>query len=246
MPAILAITAHPDDESFLFGGALAMAAREGRKAGLLCLTDGQAGRDGGICPRERLGEVRREELRRSCELLGIPHLFTPGLMDGTLDRLTDEEGARIVAGFAERFGAEILLSFGPEGASGHADHKACWRFALRAAGERALYVATFPPGLEDAQRGGPGLPITTVVDVKPVEDRKRLAFAAHATQRYHLALHERMMETMKGAEYYHRALPPAPPGAPLETGLEPHGPPRSPGIRPRPSSGAPGSAGRSS
>ena len=47
MATLLAVTAHPDDESFLFGGALAAYAAAGHRCGLLCLTDGQQGRTGG-------------------------------------------------------------------------------------------------------------------------------------------------------------------------------------------------------
>lgn len=233
MPVLLAVTAHPDDESFIFGGALAMAARRGEKAGLLCLTDGQAGRDGGLCPRERLGEVRRGELRRAAGLLGIPHLFTPGLMDGALDRIPDADGARIVRKHADDFGAEVLLTFGPEGASGHADHKAAHRWTLLAAGGRPVYCFAQIPGLEPKQRGGRGLDRTTVIDVGPVEPLKRLAFDAHRTQRDHKALHDEIMEMLKGAEIYHRALPPFPPGSPIETS-----------FRVPTSGGDPGSSGR--
>ena len=40
---LLCVTAHPDDECFAFGGALALAAERGAETSVLCLTDGQAG-----------------------------------------------------------------------------------------------------------------------------------------------------------------------------------------------------------
>jgi len=213
---LLAVTAHPDDESFIFGGALAMHARAGGKAGLLCLTDGQAGRTGGLCSREELGGVRREELRRAVKVLGIPHLMTPGHMDGALDAMGEEEGTRIVREYVEQFGADVLLTFGPDGASGHADHKACYRWTLAAAGNRRVYVMSWPLGVETPRKTIP-LPPTAVIDISPLGDAKSRAFREHKTQLDHLALHDDVMQTLAGKEYYHRALPPVPPNSPPET-----------------------------
>ncbi|MFQ5845197.1 MAG: PIG-L deacetylase family protein, partial [Planctomycetota bacterium] len=186
MPSILAVTAHPDDESFSFGGALVVHAAAGCRCALLCLTDGQAGRTGGLVEREGLGETRRRELHAAARVLGIPQLFTPGLMDGALAGVEDGRGAAVVQDVADRFGADVLVTFGPEGASGHLDHKACWRWTLGAAGERRVYALTWPDALTDPSRGGPPLPITTVVDVSGLGDRKRRAFLEHRTQRDHL------------------------------------------------------------
>jgi len=217
MVGVLAVTAHPDDESFVFGGLLAVHARRGGRAGLLCLTDGQAGRMGGLVDdRARLGEVRRGELLRAAAVLGIPHVITPGLRDGALAQTSDAEGAGIVARHAEAFGADVLLTFGPEGASGHADHKACFRWTRAAAGERRVYVASWPEGLPRPDPALASLPATTVADVSELGDLKRRAFLEHRTQRDHLELFDRIMEGLGGKEYYHRLLPPWPVGAPPE------------------------------
>ncbi len=82
MRTLLAVTAHPDDEAFLFGGALALHAAAGGSTALLCLTDGQAGRTGGLCNTTDLARVRRAELETAAGHLGIGRLYTPGLMDG--------------------------------------------------------------------------------------------------------------------------------------------------------------------
>jgi LmbE family N-acetylglucosaminyl deacetylase len=200
---LLAVTAHPDDESFIFGGALAVHARAGGKAGLLCLTDGQAGRTGGLCSREELGRVRREELRRAVAVLGIPHLMTPGLMDGGLDALGDEAGARIVREHADRFGADVLLTFGPDGASGHADHKTAYRWTVAAAGGRPVLVMSWPLGVETPRNTTP-LPPTDVIDISSLGDLMARAFREHRTQQDHAELHARILRTLAGKEYYHR------------------------------------------
>lgn len=218
MKTLLAITAHPDDECFLFGGALALHARAGGRAGLLCLTDGQAGRTGGLCPREALGEVRGAELARAAAVLGIEHLFRPGLTDRGLEAVGDEEGVRIVADHVRRFGADVLLTFGPDGASGHADHKACWRWTLGAAGEASVYAATFPKGA-DLPRAGVPLPVTARVDVSALGDLKRRAFLEHRTQQDHLERFDSLMAAFDGHEYYHRARPPWSEGDPPVSSL---------------------------
>jgi LmbE family N-acetylglucosaminyl deacetylase len=218
MRAMLAVTAHPDDESFLFGGTLAVHARAGGKAGLLCLTDGQVGRTGGLCAQADLGRVRREELRRAATVLGIPHLFTPGLMDGGLDAVGDVEGARIVREHAERFRADVLLSFGPEGASGHLDHKAAYRWTVAAGGARRLYVMSWPSGVEMPRPTTP-LPPTAFVDISSLGDLMHRAFLEHKTQQDHLERHTQILRALGGKEYYHRVKPPSKPGAPLERGL---------------------------
>lgn len=217
MTALLAVTAHPDDECFVFGGALAVHAARGGKAGLLCLTDGQAGRTGGAVEPERLGPARREELRRAAQVLGIEHLFTPGLADGGLAEVPDGEGAALVRAVVEDFGADVLLTFGPEGASGHADHRACWRWTRGAAAGRRVYAATFPDEID--LPGGVPLPVTTVVDVSSLGDRKRRAFLAHETQQDHLELLDRILAALGGREYYHRVHPPWREGDPVESGL---------------------------
>jgi len=225
MARLLAVTAHPDDESFLFGGALAVYADMGHDVALLCLTDGQAGRTGDLAGRTDLGSVRRDELRRACAVLNIPSIFTPGLMDGSLEHHGEEGGIALVRESIERFAADVLLTFGPEGASGHEDHKAAYRWTRGAAGERRLYVASIaePEDLTmpvEREREAP-LTATTVVDVRSIGDRKRRAFLEHRTQIDHLALFDQLMESLDGRETYHRIHPAWHAGESPETSLLP-------------------------
>lgn len=202
MKTLLAVTAHPDDESFAFGGVLAMNARAGGRSGILCLTDGQAGRTGGLCSREELGGVRRRELLRAAAVLGVPHVFTPGLMDGGLDAVGDEAGTRLVREVVEKFGADELYTFGPEGASGHADHKACYRWTVAAAGARPVYVMSWPEGLDLPRKAVP-LPATHTVDVSSLGDLVRRAFLEHKTQSDHADLNAQILRALAGRELYH-------------------------------------------
>lgn len=218
MKTILAVTAHPDDESFLFGGAMALHARNGGKTALLCLTDGQIGRTGGLCTQEELAAVRRAELEKAAALLEIGELHLERLMDGSLSELSDEDGAAIVAHYVEETGADVLLTFGPEGASGHDDHRACYRWTKAAANGRPVYVGAWPAGIE-LPHGETSMQPTTVVDIAALGDLKRRAFLEHKTQIDHLERFDEIMGKFDSKEYYHRVSPPWPAGAPLETSV---------------------------
>jgi len=211
MARLLAVTAHPDDECFLFGGALGVYGDRGHDVALLCLTDGQAGRTRDLVDSSGLGDVRREELRRACAILGIPTLQTPGLMDGALKGYGEDRGIALVREYIERFAPDVLLTFGPEGASGHEDHKAAYRWTRAAAGGRRLYAASILE-LEgvalpvEREREAP-LPVTTTIDVRAMGDRKRRAFLEHRTQLDHLELFDKLLDAFDGRELYHRIHP---------------------------------------
>ena len=137
--------------------------------------------------------------------------------DGSLDAITDEGGKRIVEQYILRFGADVLLTFGPDGASGHADHKAAYRWTLAASGSRPVFVLAMPAGVEMPRNTTPLLP-THVVDVSSLGDLMRRAFLEHKTQQDHLDRHTQILGALAGKEYYHRVKPPAEPG-PLQMGV---------------------------
>lgn len=226
MAGILLVLAHPDDESFMGGGALAYYARRGVSTALLSFTDGQAGRTGlsgqpALAPREELGALRRAELRRAAERLGVGELITPGWPDKDLAAIPDAQGTALVAEHLRRLRPEILISFGPEGApNNHPDHVASARWAQAAFelaadpahldglpphAARKYYWITWPPEV-DALRGTAGSPITTILEVgEAVARLKREAFAEHASQHDHLEIFSRLQDILAGREYFHLA-----------------------------------------
>ncbi len=75
----MCIVAHPDDECYAFGGALALAAKHGIETNVICLTDGQAASNrGDAASAAALGQMRRAEFLASCKVLGVTH---PELLD---------------------------------------------------------------------------------------------------------------------------------------------------------------------
>lgn len=121
---LLCVTAHPDDESGAFGGALLLAHRDGVETSILCLTDGQAAHfRGGVEDNAALGRQRRGELAAACETLGVTRHEILHYPDGDLLRqdfyqVTGEIVARI-----RTLRPQVVLTFGGDGGVNlHRDH----------------------------------------------------------------------------------------------------------------------------
>ena len=116
---MLVILAHPDDESFAAGGTLAKYAHQDVQVILLCATRGEAGILG-VKPEET-GEIRERELRKAAKYLGIEVYFL-GHMDGELANTNPATLLETIACWIDLVQPQIILTFGPDGISGHPDH----------------------------------------------------------------------------------------------------------------------------
>jgi len=116
---MLAVFAHPDDESFGAGGTLAKYAHQDVQVVLLCLTRGEAGIPG-VKPEEA-GNIRMHELRQAAEHLGIEVYFLD-YPDGELDRTKPQTLLEMIACWIDLVQPQVILTFGPDGVSGHPDH----------------------------------------------------------------------------------------------------------------------------
>src|SRR5437868_15019828 len=83
---LLAVFAHPDDESYLCGGTLARYAAAGVRVVLVCATRGEAGEiaDPAVATADTLPAAREVELRVAADLLGIAEVHLPDYRDGAL------------------------------------------------------------------------------------------------------------------------------------------------------------------
>lgn len=192
-PVLLCVFAHPDDEAFRCGGTLALLARCGVRVCLLTATRGEAGSCGDppLCAPEALAAWREQELRCACAALGseLPRLLTypdGGLADVNAAELT----ARILTAIREA-GAQALISFGPDGLSGHPDHITIGRCAAEAFRQAedvaALYTVAVPASVAQALEmrqvhAVPDAEIALAVDVSAVWEVKLAAIRCHATQ----------------------------------------------------------------
>lgn len=133
---LLAVLAHPDDETFGIGGTLALYARRGVEISLICATRGEAGE---VAPEfmqgyQLVGELREAELRAAAAELGIHEIIflnkrdsgMPGmqanqhpeaLIRANLGQLGDE-----IAGHIRRIQPQVVITFDPYGGYGHPDH----------------------------------------------------------------------------------------------------------------------------
>ncbi len=121
---LLCVTAHPDDECFAFGGALALAVERGVEVSVLCLTDGQAATNRGTAASgAELGAMRRKEFVESCKLLGIAHYEVLNYQDAQLEFANFSEVAGLLTERIRTWRPDVVLTFGGDGAlNTHPDH----------------------------------------------------------------------------------------------------------------------------
>jgi LmbE family N-acetylglucosaminyl deacetylase len=127
---LLAVFAHPDDET-LVGPLLAAYARRGVRVRLAIVTDGEKGTQAhaGIPAGPELAKVRAEEARCSCRALGIEAPILLGFKDGELGQPGRPPWAALaqvqaaVAKVLQEVRPDAVVTFGPEGAYGHPDHR---------------------------------------------------------------------------------------------------------------------------
>lgn len=142
---LMAVFAHPDDESLGLGGTLARYAAEGVETYLVTATRGEGGRfQGHKDPErhpgpERLAVIREAELRAAAQVLGLRDVALLGYPDGKLDQADPDEILGKIAAEMRRVRPQVVVTFGPDGAYGHPDHVAICQFA-----SAAIVVAADP------------------------------------------------------------------------------------------------------
>jgi LmbE family N-acetylglucosaminyl deacetylase len=121
---MMLVVAHPDDECFAFGGALALAADRGIDTYVICLTDGQAATHrGDAASGEELGRMRRREFVESCKILGVTRHELLDYQDGRLEFADFSRAAGRLVERMRRFKPDVVVTFGSDGSlNTHADH----------------------------------------------------------------------------------------------------------------------------
>lgn len=162
----MVIVAHPGDEAFGFGGAIASAAAEGAHVVLVCATRGWTdprmvtkspapggkNRDVKTNPVvwRNLDTVREDELRRSVSLLGVRIVRMLDYVEGELDRADfDHLVGRIVEPI-RMHQPDVILTFGPDGITGDTDHVVLSE-AVSVAYRRAAQPLAYEDDLEEDQ-----------------------------------------------------------------------------------------------
>ena len=139
---ILGIWAHPDDESYTMGAIMAAASQNGQEVVCITATRGEGGiQDESRWPAHKLGEIRERELYVCLEILGgIKHHWLE-YSDGHCEHVDMAKAAQVIAELMVSIKPDTILTFGPDGMTGHPDHVAASRWADEAT---KLYPAKKP------------------------------------------------------------------------------------------------------
>lgn len=202
---VLAVCAHPDDESFGLGAVLAAFSERNARMRVLCFTHGEASTLGDTT--RSLGEVRAEELRAAADVLGVEGVELLSYPDGHLMELPLEELAgRVEDAMA---GADVLLVFDEGGFTGHPDHCRATEAALAAGTKRHVPVLAWalPEGVASQLNSEFGTGFVgrapSELDVTIEVDRVRqcTAISCHVTQSDNNRVLRRRLELLKGTEH---------------------------------------------
>jgi LmbE family N-acetylglucosaminyl deacetylase len=132
---LLAIFAHPDDESMGMGGTLAKYSAEGVDTHLVCASRGERGWFGledhhpGL---SILGQTRTVELENAVRELGMKSLSFLGYIDGDVDKADHAEVISKIVAHIRRIKPQVVVTFPPDGNYGHPDHIAIGQFTSAA------------------------------------------------------------------------------------------------------------------
>jgi N-acetyl-1-D-myo-inositol-2-amino-2-deoxy-alpha-D-glucopyranoside deacetylase len=249
--SLLAVFAHPDDESLACGGLLALCAAAGVRVSLLCLTRGERG------PGEAttLGETRTQELHAAAEVLGVDEVRLLDHEDGMLAWIDSPRIEADVLAAIRDFEADVVVTFDEDGLYWHPDHVAVhgrvtaavaslgeggpelWYVSLPAGAMRALAEAggagdgpAMVFGVEADAFGADAPEPTLVLSVGEASARKLEALRRHRSQVAGDALDridDRDAARLLGTEHYRRARGAAPGASLLERLVETPAPARS-------------------
>jgi len=192
--SIALVFAHPDDESFGCAGTVAKYSRLGVCVDIICATRGEQGMRLDVPSSVSTAAARETELRNAASIMGVRAVHFLGYMDAELDKISPDEIAGRIRDILSKIRPDVMITFGPDGITGHADHVAVSKAATAAYRQLApggwpkrLYYVTLPASMgapmEDwglATR--PDEDITTTIDISGYFDVKLKAVAAHRSQ----------------------------------------------------------------
>ena len=121
---VLGIFAHPDDETLCAGGTLAKYASAGAEVRVISFTKGGTGqiRDASAATRATLTAVREKELAAAGVELGLTETRCLDHLDGGLSAIDSQILVSLASDLLSEFDPDVVITFGPDGISGHPDH----------------------------------------------------------------------------------------------------------------------------
>jgi N-acetylglucosamine malate deacetylase 2 len=193
--SILLIFAHPDDESFGPSGTSAKYRDLGIPTDLICATRGEVGSRLDVPEGVETAAAREAELRKAAAIIGIRDIYFLDFIDGQLDQIKPAMITKKIIKIVQKVQPEVVITFGPDGITGHPDHIAVGKAGTAAfnslrkkgMGPGKLYYITIPESvLPNAAAMGirtrPDKEVTTSIDITKYLDLKTKAVAAHTSQ----------------------------------------------------------------
>ncbi len=139
---ILGIWAHPDDETYSMGGIMAAAVQNGQKVVCVTATRGEAGvQDESRWPAIHLRDIRTQELQAAFTALGVSEHHWLDYPDGGCDKTDVGDAVKQIIDYINIIQPDSILTFGPDGITGHPDHIAVSQWTSQAvdeAGSKAI------------------------------------------------------------------------------------------------------------
>lgn len=130
---VLGVWAHPDDETYSCGGLFAAAVAAGSRVACITATRGEAGSlDHERWPPATLADVRTKELEVALGTLGVTEHYWLDYPDGGCAEVPSDDAVRRIAAIVDDVRPDSILTFGPDGFTGHPDHVAVCEWATLA------------------------------------------------------------------------------------------------------------------
>jgi LmbE family N-acetylglucosaminyl deacetylase len=121
---LLGVWAHPDDETYLSAGLMSAVRDAGHRVVVATATRGERGTDDPrMWPPRRLAALRERELAASLAVLDVREHHWLDYCDGALSQVPADRGVRQVAELIDDIDPDTVVTFGPDGMTGHADHR---------------------------------------------------------------------------------------------------------------------------
>ena len=232
---LLAVFAHPDDETSAAAGTLIHYARAGVDMYVVTATRGERGDLGtGDVPiaRRDLPAVREAELRAVLALYGAHPPILLDYRDQELSTADFETLTHDVWRVMVSVRPEVVITFGPSGISGHEDHKTVHRVTTAAfhryrptvvVAPRLYYVA-IPPEVaaQFAFRVHPSeMTLSVCLDIAAVKPLKLQGLRLYRSQRDAQELAVLFASEQFNYEWFYQVYPVLPPTASPARGLWP-------------------------
>ncbi len=193
---LVCIFAHPDDEAFGPSGSIAYLSGN-CEVHIICVTKGDADEEFAKGNNiQTLADVRAQELDASAKILGVKTVTHLGFKDGGLNNNNYHKVTEEVKNILEKIKPDTLLTFDPNGVSGHLDHIAVsmettylferldfvknLMYFCEPEGVKKIigkdYFVYYPEGYNEKQ-------VDWIIDVSDHMDKKISAINAHVSQR---------------------------------------------------------------